>query len=235
MVSHAGALHADMKCRLWYDIWVISSILGGLAGRPLKRTASDLVLSWLLLACFLMLLTHIYFDSIWALYENKYAKCFLFSIEPFAFMCSYFSQFARSEMSNTIVIYDLVVTVQLIPMNYHSVMRSGTREPKSRLRRGDWDEVTKVFIETQGGVGVQVRGSSGGLLETRCGGWGLSERVWDRVSRSGGESKGIVEWGIQDRVARWDCREGPVRVGRTVAERTTASGKENRIWIVTSS
>jgi hypothetical protein len=33
-------------------------------------------------------------------------------------------------------------------------MRSGTGEPKSRLRQGEWDEVTKVFIETQGGDGV---------------------------------------------------------------------------------
>ena len=31
------------------------------------------------------------------------------------------------------------------------VMRSGTGEPKSRLRQRYWEEVTKVFIETQGG------------------------------------------------------------------------------------
>ena len=49
-------------------------------------------------------------------------------------------------------------------------MWSGTGEHKSRLIRGDWDELTKVFIETQGGDGVEVKGSSGGVLETRCGG-----------------------------------------------------------------
>ena len=66
-------------------------------------------------------------------------------------------------------------------------------------------------------------------IRLRRGGW--NERDWDRVSRSGGESKGVVEWGIQDRVQTGTR----VRVGRTVAERKTASGKENRHNRITGS
>jgi hypothetical protein len=52
-----------------------------------------------------------------------------------------------------------------------SVTRRGTGKPRSRLKRGDWDEVTNVFIKTQQGDREQVKGSLGGLMETKGGGW----------------------------------------------------------------
>ena len=64
-------------------------------------------------------------------------------------------------------------------------------EPKSRLKRGDWDEITKVLIETQG----EMECKSG---EARAGSWKPGAEVEAGAS---GESKGVVEWGIQDRVA----------------------------------
>jgi hypothetical protein len=42
------------------------------------------------------------------------------------------------------------------------VRRGGAGEPKCRLRRGDRDKVTTVFIEQRGEDGVQARGGSGG-------------------------------------------------------------------------
>lgn len=49
-----------------------------------------------------------------------------------------------------IVPYRWSTDVHTISKLYVHVIRSISGEPKSRLRRGDWDEVNKVFIETPG-------------------------------------------------------------------------------------
>jgi hypothetical protein len=82
------------------------------------------------------------------------------------------------------------------PLNCYVEWKRETQK-QTQTRRLGWSN-QGIYWNT--GEGVQARGCSGGLQETRCGGWGWSERGWDRISKS----KGAVQWGIQDRVAGWE-------------------------------
>lgn len=86
----------------------------------------------------------------------------------------------------------------LLHKHTHVVTRGGAGELRCRLRRGDRDKVTKVFIEKW--RGVQARGALAGSREP-------GTEAGARVSGSGAEFKEAVERG--SRAGKLDWREGP--------------------------